>query len=130
MVHLEGLSLLWHWNSTAQYCLSPTEVTIGLSASISSKICELVNLNVLGYETVTNYLPALYQKFHLIWFSGHKELQIFVRYVVSPFNPSFDEKEIHTIQPEHKILHSSWNGLRRCIFKAWMEGIYDNPHKN
>ena len=46
-------------------------------------------MNQSKYETKTNY-P--------IWFSSHEEIGIFVRYVISPFHPTFDRQQTHTTQ--------------------------------
>ena len=43
-------------------------------------------------KTITNYLH-FGKTPHLIWFSSHKEMWIFVRYVIlSAFHPSFVDK--------------------------------------
>ena len=57
--------------------LVPPKNTIGLSASVA---CELIKICFRILKL--NKLSAFYREFHLIWFSGHKEILNFVRYVV------------------------------------------------
>ena len=66
---------------------------------------ELIWICMLQDDETLIKLAAFYWKFHLIWFSGHKEIQIFVMYVISPFYPSFDRINSHYTQHN---LHSYW----------------------
>ena len=63
----------------------------------------------------------------MIWFSSHKEIGIFVRYVTSHFHPSF----VHL----HKPFKRGVDYRIHCVVsvpsvKTWMEGTNDIPSKN
>ena len=70
------------------------------------------------FETITNYLHFT-ENFILIGSEVKKKIGIFVRYVISPFYPSFERMETHTSQWTRKST-LLLNGLSRCIYKTWM----------
>ena len=99
----------------------------GLSASITFKIMNQSKY-ALGFWNY-NSLSALCWKPHLIWFGSHEEIGIFVRYVISPFHPSFDSQQTHTTQ---RTRNSTLllNGLCRLYTKLGWKALMANKKKN
>ena len=65
---------------------------------------------------------AFCRKPYPIWFSSHEEIGIFVRYVISPFNPSFDKRQIHTTQWT-RIPHRLWMVYTDVCRKLGWKGL-------
>ena len=82
---------------------------------------------MLQNDKIITPLSASQRKPHPIW---NSEIRIFIRHVISPFHPNFEDKRRHTHYTiEHWIPHSFWM-IMLYVYKTWMEGTYDIPNKN
>ena len=80
---------------------------------------------ILNY--ITNYLYFALKNKHQIWFTSHEGMGIFVRYVISPFHPSFESKHLHyTMNSE---FHTPAEWFMQIMYRTWMEGAHDKNKK-
>ena len=95
----------------------------GLLASITFKVMNQSRY-ALGFWNY-NKLSAFCWKPRLIWFSSHKGIRFFVRYV-SPFHPNFHSQQTHTAQwTRNSTLHTpvEWQ-KKKCDYWTKSDGVF------
>ena len=80
----------------------------GLSASITFKIMNQSKYALGFFNYMYNSFSVFCQKPHPIWFSSHKEIGIFVMFVMSAFHPRF----VHNL---HKPFNRSVEFRVHCV---------------